>query len=454
MKRETLIFRLGAGDRTKIYSEPSTQVTEIELLDINGNLQFGIGDTIISMQQTGLEVSAPGADLLLLASAVYCADKRLSRTEISQDGWTREIDIHLPVSQPDVWNPVRSKLEKMLGFLTGDLWRFSFRSQVNPVKEMTEQTTPLVELNPAGLCLFSGGLDSFIGAVDELEEGRNPLLISHGWVASDSSHQSDCLTALRKEYGDDRVRQIRSRIGFGEHDVKITTEGENTERSRSFLFFAIASAAASGLHNQVFTTVPENGLISLNIPLDSLRLGAFSTRTTHPYFVARFNELLAAIGIPTQLVNPYRYKTKGEMVAECRNQHLLQTMVDHTISCSSASKARWQGKAPGHCGHCVPCLIRRAALQSLGIPDPTIYTVGTLAGANHPSTQAEGEHIRSFQLAIYRLNKNPKSAPFLVQRAGPLSDYPGELGAFGAMYSRGLGEVERLLHGVRASPHV
>jgi hypothetical protein len=29
--------------------------------------------------------------------------------------------------------------------------------------------------------------------------------------------------------------------------------------------------------------VPENGLIVINVPLDPLRLGAFSTRTTHPF---------------------------------------------------------------------------------------------------------------------------------------------------------------------------
>ena len=51
--------------------------------------------------------------------------------------------------------------------------------------------------------------------------------------------------------------------------------------------------AATGLAPPFSLAVPENGLIALNVPLDPLRLGALSTRTTHPFYIARWNELLA-----------------------------------------------------------------------------------------------------------------------------------------------------------------
>ena len=54
-----------------------------------------------------------------------------------------------------------------------------------------------------------------------------------------------------------------------------------------------------------------------------LRLGALSTRTTHPFYMARWNELLAALGISGRIENPYWHKTKGEMVGECANGALL-----------------------------------------------------------------------------------------------------------------------------------
>jgi len=451
MERQSLVFRLGNKDQAAVELEGGSRRTEVRLLDPNGRLDFGIGQTIDAIHQKGLRVTPIGIDLLILAAAVYAADKRINRAEASQDGWTREIDIYLPVNRADVWGPARHRIEKMLGFLTGDLWRILFRPLSEKIVELTEFEDELAPPIVTNLCLFSGGLDSFIGAIDLLQKGRAPLLISHSWVATDSSHQQSCLEALTQQYGADRTQQVRCRIGFGEQDLKVTQNGETTERSRSFLFFAIAGATASGITTPAKTTVPENGLISLNIPLDPLRLGAFSTRTTHPYFIARFNELLRTLGIPTELENPYRFMTKGEMVRDCLNPMFLKANVANTVSCSSASKARWQGKTPGHCGHCVPCLIRRAAL--LDLPDPTTYSIGALTDKMHPANHAEGEHIRSFQLAIHRLNRDRSASAILVQKTGSLSDHPGKIKEFAEMYCRGLAEVETLLKGVKAVPH-
>jgi hypothetical protein len=57
-------------------------------------------------------------------------------------------------------------------------------------------------------------------------------------------------------------------------------------------------------------------------------------------------------------------------------------------------------------------------------------------------------------LAVHRLNRNRAAAPILVQKAGSLADRPEEIKDFAEMYCRGLGEVEKLLQGVRAVPHV
>jgi hypothetical protein len=109
---------------------------------------------------------------------------------------------------------------------------------------------------------------------------------------------------------------------------------------------------------------PENGLIALNVPLDTLRLGALSTRTTHPFYIARWNELLGVLGIAGGIENPYWNKTKGEMVAECRNPPLLKTIVPSTLSCASPTKGRWLGT-------------RNPALRLLSaMPDPPRFTCG------------------------------------------------------------------------------
>jgi hypothetical protein len=72
---------------------------------------------------------------------------------------------------------------------------------------------------------------------------------------------------------------------------------EDTTRGRSFLFFSLGVAAGTALGRDFVLKVPENGLIALNVPLDRLRLGALSTRTTHPFYMTRWNDLLQALGV-------------------------------------------------------------------------------------------------------------------------------------------------------------
>lgn len=76
------------------------------------------------------------------------------------------------------------------------------------------------------------------------------------------------------------------------------------------MFFALAAMATDALGVGLIH-VPEIGLISLNVPLDPMRLGALSTRITHPFYMARSNEILASLGLPIRLENRYRFQTKG-----------------------------------------------------------------------------------------------------------------------------------------------
>lgn len=452
MRRHSLIFRLGAGDRSRMeWVEPSSTRTQIDLVDSKGRLAHGVGDTLDALAKLGITPSVTGVDLLLVASAVYAADKRISRATEAQDSWTREIDLHIPVAEPQTWSSVAPAVQKMLQFLTGDRWRLFFRLSPKKYRNLArEAVSPATTITSC--CLFSGGLDSFIGAIDLFHQGESPLLVSHGWVASDSKHQQLCLAALNANFTAVSIRHLRSRIGFREHLIR-DSEPERTERSRSFLFFSLAALAVSGMPSQTRIHIPENAFISLNIPLDPLRLGAFSTRTTHPFYIARFNEMLASVGISSQLHNPYRHMTKGEMVSNCKDQLLLEKSHSLTMSCSSASKARWKGLPPSHCGHCVPCIIRRAALSELSISDATVY-VADLHSRTLNSLKAEGSDIRSFQFAIHRLRNDPNRARVLIHQSGPLTDYPTEIEDFAQVYLRGLQEVERLLRGVNTSPNV
>lgn len=79
----------------------------------------------------------------------------------------------------------------------------------------------------------------------------------------------------------------------------------------SFLYvFSHAIAYASAMGKEIELIIPENGLISLNIPLAYTRTGTSSTRTTHPHYMKMLQELIAELGLQVKIKNPFQFKTK------------------------------------------------------------------------------------------------------------------------------------------------
>ena len=453
MRRHSLVARLGPTDTVPVPKHsPGGLTTEIRFVDGHRRLSFGLGQLTDELAARAIVPSEAALDLGILAACVTAADTRISRDEDSQDGWTREIDIHVPVSDVDLWTSARTRVGQALAFLTGDRWRLFFRRR--PKEYRLLGGSPRVGIRPAfsSVCLFSGGLDSFVGAIDLLAAGSTPLFVSHYWDISTSA-QSRCAGHIAGVYGQDRIRLVRARIGFDSSDFDHEMATEPTTRARSFVFFAMAAMAASGLSGTPTIYVPENGLISLNVPLDPLRLGAWSTRTTHPFYMARWQDMLNHLGISAKLENPYRFRTKGEMLSACGNTALARLGVTKTISCSSVAKARWRGLTPRHCGTCVPCLIRRAALLSAFGEDTTKYTISGLDGRQLDSRSAVGEHIRSVQLLGQRLARRPELARILVHKPGPLVDYEdAEIAQYVDVFRRGIEEVVNLVRHVEVEP--
>lgn len=231
-------------------------------------------------------------------------------------------------------------------------------------------------------------------------------------------------------------------------------KSESSTRGRSFLFFALGVFAGTGLGCRFTLRVPENGLIALNVPLDPLRFGSNSTRTTHPYYMARWNDLLRELGIDGNIENPYWDKTKGEMAAGCKNPRLLKKLAVDSLSCSSPTKGRWKGLGIEHCGYCLPCLIRRAALQTAwgAAGDKTTYNISDLHAQPLDTRESTGRQVRSFQYAIERLRGNPQLSKLLIHKPGSLADKAVYLDHLADVYRRGLEEVALLVDGVEARP--
>lgn len=449
MTRHLIQGHFGQSDVTNLAAAGTDEKsTGFNLLASNKLLDHGIGGALTDLKAKNIYPSEIGLDLLVTAAHIHAADTRISRATESDDAWTREIRLVVPVSDVPRWNGCTRILERMLNFLTGDRWTIQFRSR--PAKFLELVPRPDLIMPPfTAISLFSGGLDSLIGAIDTLEAGALPLLVSHAGEPAVSKSQDDCFELLTKHYVNIRLERLRSWMAFPKNFVQ-NVATEDTTRGRSFLFFALGVFAGSGFRREFVLYPPENGLIALNVPLDTLRLGALSTRTTHPFYIARWNELISFLGIRGRVENPYWNKTKGEMVIACKNRMLLTAILPKSLSCASPTKGRWQGHGTQHCGYCLPCLIRRASLTSLN--DSTTYTVPNLRAQVWDPRKAKGQQIRSFEYAIERLRTHPGIEKLLVHKPGPLSDDPNNVPELAAVYKRGLEEVGVLLNGVRTRP--
>jgi len=451
MRRHIVAGHFGPTDPPRLPRVPGVVNTKIDLVSSNSRLDHGIDGALAELSAIGIFPSEIGVDLLVLAALSHAADTRISRETESQDTWTREIELVVPVSDSHLWQRVAGLMANMLDFLSGDRWTFTFRPRPDrfaQIAKIRAEGSPPSNFNC--LSLFSGGLDSLIGAIDLLHAGVASLFISHAGEGATSGAQAACFEALQAQYQTRCFSRLRMWMNFPLETVR-NVASEKTTRARSFLFFAIGVFAGTGLGRPFTIRVPENGFIALNVPLDILRLGALSTRTTHPYYMARWNELLTNLGVQGRIENPYWDKTKGEMVQACADQALLRRLVPKSLSCASPAKARWQGHPVQHCGYCLPCLIRRASIEKAWGQgnDPTTYTLSDLRAVNLDPNQAEGQQIRAFQFAVARIRSKPGIEKILVHKPGSLNDVKGSVDDLAAVYRRGMEEIAVILDGVQ-----
>lgn len=297
-------------------------------------------------------------DFVTIALSACAADESIERWHNSIDGWTRQIDLTVALCQPEIWMSQIGRIEQLLRFLTGDFWSLHFEDDGVPPPSPSRMGQYDVDC----VSLLSGGMDSLIGSIDLVSEGRRPLFLSHT-VRDNKEEQiyfARCLRGASPQFMWNRAVKSPGCI----------SETEPSTRSRSIAFFAFAALATAvipedfGIRKQIF--VAENGFISLNVPLDPARIGSLSTKTTHPVYMGMLQQLWDAVGIGIDLVLKYKFMTKGEMVAACQNQDMFRRLVWVSTSCGRFGHYNRQ-----HCGRCVPCLVRRAAFMKNNLEDDT-----------------------------------------------------------------------------------
>lgn len=318
-------------------------------------------------------VPALNIDLVRIAVAVFAADRSVTRAGRGSDWNARSFDLEVPVSEPDVWSAVALDLGAVVGFLTGDHWRFSFNLEPSAPEEIAAKTTSVKRV-----VLLSGGADSAVGAIvsrSDLRDGDAHAVVSHysapiiAPIQRDIAKRVDSLIpGPGQHHHQFHLLRNKKRLDGSEYPT------EPSSRSRSLLFLAFGLAVAS--LDGVPLWIPENGFASLNPPLGPERRGSLSTRTTHPAFLGGLAGILVRVGAHGEIENPFADSTKGEMfkrAAALIGADDAGQLLGGTNSCAHTGQRAFGVSPATACGVCFGCVVRRAAFNASGIADTTTY---------------------------------------------------------------------------------
>jgi 7-cyano-7-deazaguanine synthase in queuosine biosynthesis len=323
-------------------------------------------------------------DVFLLGCYVYGIDILLPRKDFSINHWSRDIEVVFPVESPEIFNAGKIDLEQLLSFLTGDNWSISFVKREKSILYLLKTKGKVYkdEFRNAfkKVSLFSGGLDSLIGVIDQLSKSNDRLaLVSHydAIFKGPKSDQDKLNIKLLPKYKN-QYHIIQTRVDLSKLDKNgNSVNKETTLRSRSFLFLCQAIFVTHSIRDGMEILIPENGTISLNHPLTPSRRSSCSTRTAHPYYLKKVESFISKLGLNHPIKNDYEMKTKGEMVEECRDRNFILATYSSSCSCGkrgTRKDIRDIEEGTNHCGICMPCIYRRVALHKIGLDKEIIGT--------------------------------------------------------------------------------
>jgi 7-cyano-7-deazaguanine synthase in queuosine biosynthesis len=316
-------------------------------------------------------------DLLLIAASVFSVDRGTVRGE--REDFARSLELSIPVVNVGRLQPLVGTIEHVLYLLTNDFWHIELRQHdgvTEPVAIGAKQEGQVL--------LFSGGLDSLAAAI----EFRNPgplALVSHITRGRQTRNVQERLVGMLTNSGTPlpHYQLFVSSIdvqGF-DHDI------EGSQRTRSFMFLILAALVARRLGRRNLLVIAENGQMAIHLPLNTARIGAFSTHTAHPDVLNSMQAIIStALADTYRISNPYVSLTKTEVVE--RVWTAMRDAVPVTNSCWRNARLP-EGVA--HCGECVPCIIRRVAIEMHG-DDPTSYARDSFA--ENFSTMDSGDEAR------------------------------------------------------------
>lgn len=312
-------------------------------------------------------------DLLEIASYVYAADRMITRGSpdaLEFQSWSRSMKFIIPVRDHDFWKRTTAvaPLVEALTFMSGDLsYEFEFVAGGADSGQLVltdHESITLEEKNNSHVCLFSGGLDSLAGALQNLSSGRNLILVSH---RSSNPGVYTIQEAISKRL----IADFPGRIQYFHFTCNLTAGHravEETQRTRVFLYTAIACSLL-GISSEPVINVFENGITSLNLPKRQDAINSRASRTTHPKTIHLLQEFYSEFSGSKVVINhPFLYKTKSDVV-EIINSAGKAGYINSTLTCTKTFSRFENRTKASHCGRCSQCVDRRFAMYATELED-------------------------------------------------------------------------------------
>jgi hypothetical protein len=214
-------------------------------------LKLDASPTAGAQHRVGLELEAVSklfadnvpdvlADMLEVAAYVYASDRLSGRgspmlTDMGAD-WRRKILLKIAVRSPARWEaPVKTALVEALGVLSDDIWDFEFlqterRTGIQPYLGFSDPQAQVID--PDIVMLFSGGLDSTAGLVEQvLGKGSRVAFVTHRSATLLAGRQDELVNRIRQRSPTRNLFHVPIWVTKGEQEPV-----EFSQRTRSLLF--------------------------------------------------------------------------------------------------------------------------------------------------------------------------------------------------------------------------
>jgi 7-cyano-7-deazaguanine synthase in queuosine biosynthesis len=363
------IFRcdIPASSPVEIKGEWNQQI-DLRQFGNDPNLFLRLKDVELALLNS---ISSVARDLIHIAFYIYGGDQLVRRggvADVYGRKWERNLHFVIPVSDPGLWSTitVKEKLQETLSFLTGDTFDFTFIEQQTDYQGQLGLGIEELDFQNQGadcVVLFSGGSDSLSAVVEQVAAfNKSPILVSHRSAPILDTRQSNLVDYLRRRFAQWKFPHVSIWAS-----LKGQVSLEYTQRSRSFLYAALATAIAYHSNiDQIFLS--DNGIVSINLPKNGHLKGTYASRTTHPKFLQKFQQLIREILKPTLCIeNSLIFRTKAD-VLEILKTHGCADLLQETVSCAHTRKTT----AFPHCGRCSQCIDRRFGSESANIEEHDI----------------------------------------------------------------------------------